>query len=97
VYFGNSPSAIGGHLETDLRCDAAAPRVETVRFPRARPGRYRIGVDFAKACSPRGEQGVVFAVSALSSDGERLGAASAAIRPGEFLTIALEVHVESGE
>ncbi|MFQ5417483.1 MAG: hypothetical protein ACE5FL_10600 [Myxococcota bacterium] len=51
VYFANTPSAIGGELEHDLRCDSpAGARVETIRFPAAPPGRYRVGVDFAERC-----------------------------------------------
>jgi hypothetical protein len=53
IYYGNTPSrATGGVLEGDLRCDAPAPRVETVRFEAPRPGRYRIGVDHPERCRP---------------------------------------------
>ncbi len=54
VYFGNSPSSDGGVLARDLRCDAQVPRVETVTFPEARAGGYRVGVDYPESCSPKG-------------------------------------------
>jgi len=51
VYYGNTPSRIGGSLAADVRCDAPAdPRTETVEFPDAPPGRYRVGVDFPERC-----------------------------------------------
>jgi len=51
VYFANSPAKTGGELERDLRCDAPpGVRVETARFPKAAPGRYRVGVDFPERC-----------------------------------------------
>lgn len=92
VYFANSPSAIGGRLDADLRCDAPAPRVETVTFPVPPPGRYRIGVDFPRACG-ESEAGAVFAVAAEGADGEVRAAGSGVIRPGEFLAVVLEVTV----
>ena len=52
VYYANTPSQVnGGRLEADLRCDAAAPRVETIVFASAPPGRYRVGVDRAETCA----------------------------------------------
>jgi len=50
VYFANSPSRSGGWLDGDRRCDDEPPRVETVRFERPLPGRYRIGVDYPERC-----------------------------------------------
>lgn len=51
VYFANTPSrASGGRLEADRRCEAPAPRIETVVFASAPPGRYRVGVDHAGSC-----------------------------------------------
>jgi hypothetical protein len=35
----------------DCRCDAPAPRVETIEFAHAGVGHYRIGVDFMIRCS----------------------------------------------
>lgn len=53
VYFGNSPSVNGGVLDRDVRCERAGEgdaRRETVRFESPLPGRYRVGVDYVKAC-----------------------------------------------
>ncbi len=50
VYFANTPTKIGGRLLQDQRCDHPAPRVETVVFEEAPPGRYRIGIDFPETC-----------------------------------------------
>jgi hypothetical protein len=51
VYFANDASRDGGRLVADRRCDAPAPRVETIEFARAAPGRYRVGVDFMMRCA----------------------------------------------
>lgn len=52
VYFANTPTRIGGSLERDVLCDEAAEsRVESVTFPTAPSGRYRVGVDFPERCS----------------------------------------------
>jgi hypothetical protein len=53
VYFANGASSDGGRLVADRRCDAPAPRVETVEFAHAGAGRYRVGVDFMIRCSNR--------------------------------------------
>ena len=51
VYYANTPSRSGGALLEDRRCEHPAPRVETIRFPAPlAPGRYRIGVDYPRAC-----------------------------------------------
>lgn len=51
VYHGNTPSRTGGALAEDRRCVHPAPRVETVQFPAPlAPGRYRVGVDYPRAC-----------------------------------------------
>jgi hypothetical protein len=50
VYFANNPSRSGGRLDADVRCDAATPRIETVRFRSAPAGRYRVGVDYPESC-----------------------------------------------
>lgn len=50
VYYGNSPTRSGGRLESDQRCGAPAPRVETVRFDRPVSGVYRVGVDYPERC-----------------------------------------------
>ena len=54
VYFAKPHSRSGGALEADLRCDAPAPRVERVVFPRPLSGRYRVSVDFPERCTDRG-------------------------------------------
>lgn len=58
VYFANERSADGGRLEADLRCDAPAPRVETVVFPQAPAGDYRVGVDFPERCDGGADEAV---------------------------------------
>ena len=65
VYFANTPLAgSGGRLEADLRCDAAAtPRIETVVFASAPPGRYRVGVDRAGTCEAGGSAAERFLVT----------------------------------
>ncbi len=50
VYFANDVARDGGFLEADRRCDDPAPRVETVVFPGAAAGDYRVGVDFMVRC-----------------------------------------------
>lgn len=50
VYYGNSPSRIGGRLLRDVRCESDAARVETVVIDPAPRGRYRVGVDFPERC-----------------------------------------------
>ena len=50
VYFGNSPSLLGGVFEGDRRCGDPAPRLEVVRFSPAPAGRYRVGVDYPIRC-----------------------------------------------
>ena len=50
VYFANTPSAAGGALDADVRCDGPTTRVEAVVFPAPRAGRYRVGVDYPQRC-----------------------------------------------
>ena len=50
VYFGNSPSLLGGVFEGDRRCGDPAPRVEVVSFSPAPSGRYRVGIDYPVRC-----------------------------------------------
>ncbi|HKJ24927.1 MAG TPA: hypothetical protein VKB65_08915 [Myxococcota bacterium] len=87
VYFANTPTKLGGHLDADRRCDAPAPRIESVVFPDAWPGRYRVGVDFPEACAGGGGP-ADFAVEARSPAG--LAARTGRIEPGEFEPIVLE-------
>ncbi len=91
VYFANSPSRSGGRLERDVRCDDPSPRVETVEFARAVPGRYRIGVDFPPEGCGVDVTSVAFLV-VFESDGQRREK-RLTIRPGEFIPIVLEADV----
>lgn len=50
AYYANTPVRSGGVHAQDLRCDAAAPRVEVVKWRAPPPGRYRVGVDFPERC-----------------------------------------------
>ncbi len=87
VYFANSPTRAGGRLDADLRCAAAAPRVESVSFAAPAPGRYRVGVDFPERCDGTTEP-VSFVVEVWTG-GER-EQRRGSVRPGAFLPIVLE-------
>ena len=87
LYFGNNPSVGGGVLDIDRRCDAAVPRVEIARFENARPGRYRVGVSYDRACGFRSEQ-MTFEIR-VEADGLRLER-SGKVDPSEFEHIVLE-------
>ena len=91
VYFANAVSAASsGALEADLRCDAPAPRVETVRFAPAPPGRYRVGVDHPGRCgSRRGPVPFVVVVEFGAQRLERRGE----VALGQFLPVVLEFEV----
>jgi hypothetical protein len=69
VYYANTPVRSGGALDVDRRCEDAAPRVETVLFTAALPGRYRVGVDFQHRCGD-GADVVPWAIS-IETHGER--------------------------
>ena len=89
VYYANSPSRVnGGRLEADLRCEAAAPRVESVVFASAPPGRYRVGVDRAETC-PGGAAVELFLVTVEAPGGERRELRGEIAR-GRFLARVLE-------
>ena len=91
VYFANSPSRSGGRLERDVRCGEPLPRIETIEFAAAAPGRYGVGVDFPpEVCSE--VKGAVGFVVVFESHGERQEK-RLSIRPGEFLPIVLEVDL----
>ena len=90
VYFANTPTQAGGRLERDQRCDSAPPRVETVRFPLARAGVYRIGIDFPKRCDGAEEAAAfVLRVEREGASEERRGG----IAPLHFLAIVHETSV----
>jgi len=69
VYYANTPVRSGGALDADRRCEGAGRRVETVRFAKPLPGRYRVGVDFQQRC--REDADVVPWAISIDSGGER--------------------------
>jgi hypothetical protein len=89
IYFWNTPAATGGQLERDVRCEDAAPRVETVRIPDAPPGRYRVAVDYPRRCEDRSRVG--FAV--VLEHGARRERARGEIGPSEWLASVLEFEL----
>jgi hypothetical protein len=92
VYFANSPSASGGRLEADLRCDSPGQgdRIEVVRFADPRAGRYRVGVDHPKGCGSRRPAGFALAVVRAGAVEIRGGS----LRPQEFRLAALDFEVD---
>lgn len=56
IYFARRETRSGGRLDRDLRCSDPSPRIERAVFPKALPGRYRVGVDYHSPCSSRGER-----------------------------------------
>lgn len=94
VYFGNNPSLSGGRLLRDVRCDSEAPRVEVVRFANPEPGRYRIGIEYARSCRFRREP----AAYRIDIDAPELSRSSeGSIAPGRFVPLALELELELDE
>jgi hypothetical protein len=93
VYFANSPTASGGELLADRRCEHPAPRIETVRFREALPGRYRVGVDYPEACGDAGP--VRFAVEVIQGSRRELFRGTA--EPGVFQVVVIEFDVEEGD
>lgn len=90
VYFANRVAASGGELHLDRRCGDAAPRIEEVVFPSARPGRYRVGIDFPERCDGGvGDAAFAVVVDARGRREERRGAVSLL----RFEPIVLEVDV----
>ncbi len=91
AYFANTPTKLGAELAQDLRCDAPAPRVETVVLANPPAGRYRVGVDYPETCS--GDGGPVAFVVYLEMAGRR-ESRRGSIKPGEFLAIVLESELD---
>lgn len=91
VYFGNSPSGAGGELLADLRCNAPAPRVETIVFARRTRGNVRVGVDAPERC--REDVRLVPFVVELRA-GERRVERRGVATPGHFEVIVLEAEVD---
>jgi hypothetical protein len=93
VYFANSPSSVtGGRLDDDRRCDAPAPRIETIEFASALPGRYRVGVDHAEACGRAEDAAFLVIVEAAGLYREERGEISL----GRFLPRVLELELGDG-
>jgi hypothetical protein len=91
VYFGNNPSLGGGQLDVDRRCEHPAPRVESIVFARPQPGRYRVSIDYARACSePATPVAYRVRVEAPGVDREHRGE----IKPGFRELISLEFELE---
>jgi hypothetical protein len=86
VYFANSPGRAGGALERDLRCEAPAPRIESVTYASAGPGVYRVGVDFPERCDG-GSEPVAFVVFLETAHGRE--EARRTVAPGHFLMIVM--------
>jgi hypothetical protein len=91
VYFANAASQDGGRLVADRRCDAPAPRVETIEFAHAAAGRYRVGVDFMIRCE-RGVDRAPFEVIAEAPGQPPIRARGEAIF-GAFDPRVLELRV----
>ena len=91
VYFANTPSRSGGRLERDVRCGDRGARIESVVFPEAAPGRYRIGVDYPRRCEGAPDDPAPFVV-AVDGAGP-LEARRGAVAFEVFLPIVLEVDV----
>ena len=87
LYFGNNPSLGGGALDVDRRCNTPAPRTEIARFLAPRPGRYRVGVSYDRACGFRRDP-VAFEVI-VEGEGVSL-TRKGVVDPGEFEHIVLE-------
>jgi hypothetical protein len=92
VYYGNTPSKIGGALVDDRRCENDGPGIETIRFSAPlTPGRYRVGVDYPHACGETpAPTPFVIAVDAPGGRTTRRGLA----RYRVFEPIILEIDVD---
>lgn len=97
VYFANTPSRTGGRLERDAACpragagDGPEVRTETAVWQKARPGHYRVGVDFIDRCGS-GVAEVEYRVIA-EVRGKRLERVGRA-KPRVFEYVALEFDVQ---
>jgi hypothetical protein len=90
VYFANQEARSGGSFAEDLRCDAPSPRIETVRFERPLPGRYRIGIDYPGACGDDPNPAIFVVEWRLDDLGDRV---RGRIQPLVFDNIALEFEL----
>jgi hypothetical protein len=92
IYFANTPSRVhAGRLEADRRCDAPAPRRETIEIESAPPGRYRVGVDHAGSCQGQTGAPEPFLVI-VEADGQRKEIRGEVAR-GRFLVRVLEFEL----
>lgn len=91
VYFANNPTRSGGSLEADVRCEAPPPRVETVTFRSALPGRYRVGVDFPERCGKRAPARAAYVVTLEHAGVRREQRGVIGLR--EFRPIVIEADV----
>lgn len=97
VYYANTPSRSGGALVEDQRCTHPAPRIETVRFPAPlAPGRYRIGVDYPRACD-EGRAPAPFAVAIDGPGGRTTHRGLARHQVFEPIVLELEIAKDAEE
>jgi len=94
VYYANTPSRTGGALIEDQRCAHPTPRVETIRFPAPlAPGRYRIGVDYPRACDDA-RAPAPFAVAVEGPGGRTMQRGLARHRVFEPIVLELEIAAD---
>jgi uncharacterized protein YfaP (DUF2135 family) len=90
IYYGNTPSRGGGELDADRRCDSPGPRIEVVTIPTVAPGRYRVGVEYARRC--RGRRKPAAYVVEVEADGVAISQ-HGKIEVGHFENVVIEVDV----
>ena len=91
VYYANAEARDGGRLDGDERCDAPAPRVETVLYAEAEAGSYRVGIDFPESCE--GDQDPVPYVVQWRAPGAGPGRLEGVGRFGRFDSRVIEIPV----
>lgn len=91
IYFANSPSRLGGVFGGDRRCGDPAPRVETVHFASAPPGRYRVSVDFPIRCRD-GVDAVPYRVVVQADGARRQVEGTASFGQLEHIVLEFEVQ-----
>ncbi len=91
VYYAHTPSAIGGFLLSDHRCDSDGDPLEEARFPAAPPGVYRIGVDYPEACP--GVEPVVRAFAVGIGHGATRRVETGFLAPREFRVRVLDFEI----
>jgi hypothetical protein len=93
VYFARHETRTGGRIEADVRCDSTGPRIEEVRFEDPLPGRYRIGIDYPRACDGASES-AAYAVAAYASGESYTTQGSVTLE--RFEVVVLEFDVQQG-